>query len=101
MHKKVSSLAVFHGHSNLGLSQANALTSAETGAEEVDCGLLGIARSAGNRLNLLFRSYGVPSDSYQYSFAGSPWRTRRAPSARDRISSSPGRRRMRNFPPTY
>lgn len=38
----------FHGHSNLGLSQANALAAAEAGADEVDGGLLGMARSAGN-----------------------------------------------------
>ena len=38
----------FHGHSNLGLSQANALAAAEAGADEIDCGLLGMARSAGN-----------------------------------------------------
>ncbi len=38
----------FHGHSNLGLAQANALAAVEAGAEEIDCGLLGMARSAGN-----------------------------------------------------
>ncbi len=38
----------FHGHSNLGLSQANALTAVAAGADEIDCGLLGMARSAGN-----------------------------------------------------
>lgn len=38
----------FHGHSNLGLSQANALVAADAGADEIDCGLLGMARSAGN-----------------------------------------------------
>lgn len=38
----------FHGHSNLGLSQANALAAARAGADEIDCGLLGMARSAGN-----------------------------------------------------
>lgn len=38
----------FHGHSNLGLSQANALAATEAGADEIDCGLLGMARSAGN-----------------------------------------------------
>ena len=38
----------FHGHSNLGLSQANALAAVAAGAEEVDGGLLGMARSAGN-----------------------------------------------------
>ena len=38
----------FHGHSNLGLSQANALAAVEVGADEIDCGLLGMARSAGN-----------------------------------------------------
>ncbi len=38
----------FHGHSNLGLAQANALSAAAAGADEIDCGLLGMARSAGN-----------------------------------------------------
>lgn len=38
----------FHGHNNLGLSVANALAAEEAGAEELDCGLLGMARSAGN-----------------------------------------------------
>ena len=38
----------FHGHSNLGLSQANALSAVHAGADEIDCGLLGMARSAGN-----------------------------------------------------
>lgn len=38
----------FHGHSNLGLSQANAIAAAQSGADEIDCGLLGMARSAGN-----------------------------------------------------
>lgn len=38
----------FHGHSNLGLSQANALAAVAAGADEIDCGVLGMARSAGN-----------------------------------------------------
>jgi 4-hydroxy 2-oxovalerate aldolase len=38
----------FHGHNNLGLSVANALAAEEAGADEADCGLLGMARSAGN-----------------------------------------------------
>lgn len=38
----------FHGHSNLGLSQANALAAVAAGADEIDCGLLGMARSVGN-----------------------------------------------------
>ena len=38
----------FHGHSNLGMSQANALAAVAAGADEIDCGLLGMARSAGN-----------------------------------------------------
>ena len=47
--KKVLTIPVgFHGHSNLGLSQANALAAVAAGADEVDCGLLGMARSAGN-----------------------------------------------------
>lgn len=47
--KKAVSIPVgFHGHSNLGLSQANALAAVTAGADEIDCGLLGMARSAGN-----------------------------------------------------
>lgn len=38
----------FHGHNNLGLSVANAIAAAEAGAAVFDCGLLGMARSAGN-----------------------------------------------------
>ncbi len=38
----------FHGHNNLGLSAANALAAVEAGADILDCGLLGMARSAGN-----------------------------------------------------
>lgn len=38
----------FHGHNNLGLSQGNALAAIEAGADEIDTGLLGMARSAGN-----------------------------------------------------
>jgi 4-hydroxy 2-oxovalerate aldolase len=45
---KVSIPVGFHGHSNLGLSQANALAAVAAGADEIDCGLLGMARSAGN-----------------------------------------------------
>lgn len=45
---KVNIQVGFHGHSNLGLAQANALTAVECGADEIDCGLLGMARSAGN-----------------------------------------------------
>lgn len=48
MKKKVTIPVGFHGHSNLGLSQANALVAVANGADEVDCGLLGMARSAGN-----------------------------------------------------
>lgn len=38
----------FHCHNNLGLSAANALAAVEHGADLLDCGLLGMARSAGN-----------------------------------------------------
>lgn len=38
----------FHGHNNLGLSIANALAALENGAEVIDTGLMGMARSAGN-----------------------------------------------------
>lgn len=38
----------FHGHNNLGLSQANAVASIDAGVDEIDCGLLGLARCCGN-----------------------------------------------------
>ena len=38
----------FHGHNNLGLSVANAIAADKAGAASLDCGLLGMARSAGN-----------------------------------------------------
>lgn len=48
MSDKVSIPIAFHGHNNLGLSVANALAAQEAGATVFDCGLLGMARSAGN-----------------------------------------------------
>lgn len=38
----------FHGHNNLGMSAANALAAYQNGAVAIDCGLMGMARSAGN-----------------------------------------------------
>ncbi|MCI8454888.1 MAG: 4-hydroxy-2-oxovalerate aldolase [Lachnospiraceae bacterium] len=38
----------FHCHNNLGLSAANAQAAMEAGVDLLDCGLLGMARSAGN-----------------------------------------------------
>lgn len=38
----------FHCHNNLGLSSANGLAAMESGVDLLDCGLLGMARSAGN-----------------------------------------------------
>lgn len=38
----------FHCHNNLGMSAANALAAMESGVDLLDCGLLGMARSAGN-----------------------------------------------------
>lgn len=38
----------FHGHNNLGLSAANAVAAYENGIDILDCGLMGMARSAGN-----------------------------------------------------
>ena len=46
--ERVSIPVGFHGHSNMGMSQANALVAVDAGADEIDCGLLGMARSAGN-----------------------------------------------------
>lgn len=38
----------FHGHNNLGLSVGNAIAALDAGAEYLDTGLMGMARSAGN-----------------------------------------------------
>lgn len=47
--KKTLTIPVgFHGHNNLGLASANALAALEAGADTIDGGLLGMARSAGN-----------------------------------------------------
>lgn len=47
--KRAVSIPVgFHGHSNLGLAMANALAAEKAGADYIDCGLMGMARSAGN-----------------------------------------------------
>lgn len=48
MLEKVNIPVGFHGHSNMGLAIGNAMAAVASGAEEVDCGLLGMARSAGN-----------------------------------------------------
>ena len=48
MVEKVKIPVGFHGHNNLGLSTANAIAAAEAGATALDCGLMGMARSAGN-----------------------------------------------------
>ncbi len=45
---RVNIPVAFHGHNNLGLSVANALSAYEADADVFDCGLLGMARSAGN-----------------------------------------------------
>ena len=45
---KVSIPVGFHGHNNMGLSVANACAACESGADVVDTGLMGMARSAGN-----------------------------------------------------
>lgn len=44
----VSIPVAFHGHNNLGLSAANAVAAYQNGAAMLDCGLMGMARSAGN-----------------------------------------------------
>lgn len=48
MVKKVDIPVGFHGHNNLGLSTANAISAVEAGATVLDSGLMGMARSAGN-----------------------------------------------------
>lgn len=49
--KLTNSLSIpvaFHGHNNMGMSAANAVASYKNGAKMLDCGLMGMARSAGN-----------------------------------------------------
>ena len=47
--KENTSLKIgFHGHNNLGMSAANAVAAYEAGADFLDGGLMGMARSAGN-----------------------------------------------------
>lgn len=46
--KAVSIPVAFHCHNNLGLSAANAMAAYQNGADILDCGLMGMARSAGN-----------------------------------------------------
>lgn len=47
--KSCTSISIgFHGHNNLGMSAANALAAIDAGADSLDCGLMGMARSAGN-----------------------------------------------------
>lgn len=46
MKEKVHIPVGFHGHNNLGLALANALATSDAGVDIIDCGLLGMARSA-------------------------------------------------------
>lgn len=46
--KAVNIPVAFHCHNNLGLSAANAIAAYQHGADILDCGLMGMARSAGN-----------------------------------------------------
>ena len=48
MYKSVYIPIGFHGHNNMGLSVSNAMAAYESGALSLDCGLMGMARSAGN-----------------------------------------------------
>ncbi|NLB83005.1 MAG: 4-hydroxy-2-oxovalerate aldolase, partial [Synergistaceae bacterium] len=48
MKKTVSIPVGFHGHNNLGLAVANGIAAWRAGASSLDCGIMGMARSAGN-----------------------------------------------------
>lgn len=62
----VSIPVAFHCHNNLGLSAANAIAAWENGAAMLDCGLMGMARSAGNLATemcvAIMRRYGQMQD---------------------------------------
>lgn len=46
--KAISVPLSFHCHNNMGLSAANAVAAYKSGVDILDCGLMGMARSAGN-----------------------------------------------------
>lgn len=46
--EKTNLKIAFHGHNNLGISVANGLAATKAGADIIDCGIMGMARSAGN-----------------------------------------------------
>lgn len=64
--RAVSIPVAFHCHNNLGLSAANAVAAYENGAAILDCGLMGMARSAGNLATemcaAIMRRYGQMED---------------------------------------
>ena len=55
----------FHGHNNVGMAAANALAAYRAGADIIDCGLLGMARSAGNIATEIAASF-----PFQYEHKG-------------------------------
>lgn len=64
--RAVSIPVAFHCHNNLGLSSANAIAAWQNGAAILDCGLMGMARSAGNLATemcvAIMRRYGQMQD---------------------------------------
>lgn len=68
--KRVSIPVGFHGHNNLGLAAANALAAMKAGADILDAGLMGMARSVGNcateLLVALLQKYGKCMDINLY-----------------------------------
>ena len=60
--KSINIPVAFHCHNNLALSAGNALAAYKSGATILDCGLMGMARSAGNLLTeaavALMQKYG-------------------------------------------
>ncbi len=64
----------FHCHNNLGLSAANAVAAWKAGAAMLDCGLLGMARSAGNLATevgvALMQRYGQAEEVDFYGLLG-------------------------------
>ena len=55
--KAVKIPVAFHGHNNMSMALANAMAACQNGASVVDCGIMGMARSAGNIPTEVFVAY--------------------------------------------
>jgi 4-hydroxy-2-oxovalerate aldolase len=66
LRRTVSIPVGFHGHNNLGLAVANGIAAWRAGADSIDCGVMGMARSVGNipteAIIAVLQRYGAASE---------------------------------------